>query len=72
MSFIHSEKDPENNWHEVDIRNLGVIPIFVAAGTRINCLAYPVTDDMRRTYYGDYGRASDRSSIPDQDDIFDI
>ena len=23
-TFRHSERNPENNWHEVDIRNLGV------------------------------------------------
>jgi hypothetical protein len=72
MSFSHNDRDTEGNWHEVDIRNLGVSPIYCAAGTRINVLAYPHTDDMRRTFYGDYGRACDRSAIPDQEDIFDI
>jgi len=65
ISFVHSERDPENNWHEVDIRNVGVQPIFVPAGSRLNLLAYPTTDDMRRTFYGDYGRGSDREAIPD-------
>lgn len=41
VSFVHSERDPEGNWHEVDLRNLGVSPIFVPAGTRLNVLAYP-------------------------------
>lgn len=72
MSFQHSERDPENNWHEVDIRNLGVAPIFIPSGTKVNVLAYPFEDDMRRTYYGDYGRREHREQIPEQENLFDI
>ena len=72
VSFVNSERDLEMHSHEVDLRNIGVAPIFIPAGTQLNLLAYPQTDDMRRTYYGDQGRSDYREQIPNQDNIFDI
>ena len=72
VSFVHAERDMEMNTHEVDLRNLGVAPIFIPAGTRLNLLAFPQTDDMRRTWYGEYGRSEYREEIPDQENIFDV
>ena len=72
VSFRHEERDPENNWHEVDLRTLGVSPIYCPAGTRVNVLAYPDEDEMRRTWYGEEGRIELREQIPDQENIFDV
>ena len=72
VSFKHSERDPEKNWHEVDITTLGESPIFCPEGTKINVLAYPQTDDMRRIWYGEQGSSAHRDQIPDQDNIFDM
>ena len=58
--------------HEVDLRDLGVQPIFCQAGTRINVLAQPRTDEMRRTWYGEQGSTEYRDQIQDQENIFDV
>ena len=65
------DKDPEMKWHHINLKDLGVAPIKVSEGQKIDCCMKIKDDDMRRTWYGRDGYKNRYSTFSDQDYDFD-
>ena len=65
--------DPEKNWHEIDIRELGCSPIFVGEGQKIEIVFKSREEGYDGNNYMIYGNGGDSfREIDGQDYDFDI
>jgi hypothetical protein len=52
FEFLNDEKDEENNWFTIDIREKGCKPIKVSEGQKIHVCAKVMKEEHRPVYYG--------------------
>lgn len=68
---LNADIDEENQWHTIDLRELGCKPIKCDEGDKIHCKAKVLDDDQRRVIYGYSGYADRYSKIEGQEYDFD-
>ena len=52
VTLQDEDKDPNNNWHVFEIKNVGETPFKVFSGQKLYLGVKGKDDDSRRTWYG--------------------